>query len=56
MFPDDDVDVFETQSPAMRRVLAEAARAAPLETSEHDGGEERARLRAAREKPKANDV
>jgi DNA-binding NtrC family response regulator len=39
MFPDDDVDVFETRSPAMRRVLAEAARAAPLETSVLINGE-----------------
>jgi DNA-binding NtrC family response regulator len=31
MSPIDDVDVFDTQSPVMRQVLAEAARAAPLE-------------------------
>jgi DNA-binding NtrC family response regulator len=46
MSPVDDLDVFQTQSPAMRQVLAEAARAAPLEmpvliTGEAGVGKER---------------
>jgi DNA-binding NtrC family response regulator len=46
MSPIDDVDVFDTQSPVMRQVLAEAARAAPLElpvliTGEAGVGKER---------------